>query len=62
MLTSTFFKLQNWATDKMVSIINNVVYGGPAYYIPSHLSFGQYLLDRFRSIHDTEGDRIAMVT
>lgn len=45
----------------MVSIINNVVYGGPAYSVPAHLSFGQYLVDKFRAICEQDADRIAMV-
>lgn len=46
----------------MVSIINNVVHGGPAFYIPAHISFGQYVVDKFRAVFDTEeGSKVAMV-
>ncbi|KAL0819593.1 hypothetical protein ABMA28_007680 [Loxostege sticticalis] len=45
----------------MVSIINNVVHGGPAFYIPAHISFGQYVVDKFRAVFDTEeGSKVAM--
>ncbi|CAH2045280.1 unnamed protein product, partial [Iphiclides podalirius] len=41
-------------------IKNKVVYGGPALNIPAHLSFGQYILDKFTE-HSVEEKKIALV-
>ncbi|KAL4717917.1 hypothetical protein ACJJTC_001335 [Scirpophaga incertulas] len=45
----------------MVSIHNNIVYGGPAYRIPAHISFGQYVLDSLNEIYENEGERVALI-
>ncbi|XP_028160247.1 4-coumarate--CoA ligase 1-like isoform X2 [Ostrinia furnacalis] len=46
----------------MVSIINNVVHGGPAFDVPAHLSFGQFVLDQLREYQDTdEGNNVALI-
>ncbi|XP_063831313.1 uncharacterized protein LOC135080576 isoform X1 [Ostrinia nubilalis] len=46
----------------MVSIINNVVHGGPAFDVPAHLSFGQFVLDKLREYQDAdEGNNVALI-
>uniref|UniRef100_A0A2A4JMM7 Luciferin 4-monooxygenase n=2 Tax=Heliothis virescens TaxID=7102 RepID=A0A2A4JMM7_HELVI len=41
-------------------IINNVVTSGPAYAVPSHLSFGQYAIDKLRQ-HCEGEDTVAVI-
>lgn len=42
-------------------LVNNEVDGGPAFKIPAHLSYGQYIIDKFRDIVKEGGD-IALVS
>ncbi|XP_013183419.1 uncharacterized protein LOC106129399 isoform X2 [Amyelois transitella] len=43
-----------------IRIINNVVNGGPPFKIPAHISFGQYVIDKLRSLIK-EGASLALI-